>query len=152
VSEIERKWLVAELPAELGDGDVVRQGYVALDGDVEVRVRERAGSRSLTVKGGSGLERDEVELALTQDEFDGLWPLAADRSLEKVRHVVDVSGHEAEIDVYRGRHEDLCVVEVEFDSTEEAEAFGPPSWFGREVTGDDHWSNRSLAANGPPES
>jgi len=151
VSEIERKWLVAALPPDLPDGEPIHQGYVALDGDVEVRIRDRAGSNSLTVKRGSGLEREEIEIDIDRDNFDALWPIAEHRSIDKVRHVVEVGGLAAEIDVYRGRHEGLCVVEVEFASTDEADAFEPPSWFGAEVTDDDRWSNRRLAAEGPPD-
>ena len=44
--EIERKFLVAELPAELAEhpGQRIEQGYLAIAPDgVEVRVRRRAG-------------------------------------------------------------------------------------------------------------
>jgi CYTH domain-containing protein len=151
VSEIERKWLVAALPPDLRDGEPIRQGYVALDGDIEVRIRDRAGRCSLTVKRGSGLERDEIEIEIDRDAFDALWPIAEHRSIDKVRHVVDVAGHAAEVDRYRGRHEGLCVVEVEFGSTADAGAFEPPPWFGDEVTGAARWSNRALAVDGPPD-
>ena len=150
MSEIERKWIVAELPRGLPDGEPIRQGYVALDGDVEVRIRDRAGSYSLTVKRGSGLEREEIEIDLDRDTFDALWPIAERRSIDKDRHVVEVGTHFAEVDVYRGRHGSLCAVEVEFTSTDEADAFEPASWFGPEVTDDDRWSNRVLAVDGLP--
>ena len=44
----------------------------------------------------------------------------------------------------------LCTVEVEFDSMQVADAFEPPAWFGREVTGVAAWTNASLARNGLP--
>ena len=37
------------------------------------------------------------------------------------------------------------LVEVEFNSLEEAEAFIPPAWFGEEVTGNKQYSNAQLA-------
>lgn len=39
--EIERKFLVGDLPTglHLGDGERIRQGYLAEEGDVAVRVR-----------------------------------------------------------------------------------------------------------------
>ncbi|WP_114947275.1 hypothetical protein [Microvirga calopogonii] len=40
------------------------------------------------------------------------------------------------------------VVTVEFDSDSEARAFRPLPWFGPEVTGDDRYTNQSLALTG----
>jgi adenylate cyclase len=42
------------------------------------------------------------------------------------------------------------VVEVEFASRQEAEAFDPPDWFGAELTGAAGWSNAALARHGAP--
>jgi adenylate cyclase len=145
MSEIERKWSVRELPADLPSGDEIRQGYVALDDDVEVRIRDRGGQCSLTVKGGAGLERSEVEVDLDRDGCAALWPLTRGRAIEKTRHVVEVGDHKAEIDVYRGDLDGLRTVEVEFDAVEDAESFEPPDWFGEE-----RWSNRRLAVDGRP--
>ena len=44
----------------------------------------------------------------------------------------------------------LLVAEVEFPSTEASEAFAPPAWLGREVTGDARYANQSLARYGAP--
>ena len=51
--EIERKFLVTALPAGLGEGDAIAQGYLAIAPDgVETRIRRRAGAATLTVKSG----------------------------------------------------------------------------------------------------
>lgn len=77
-TERERTFLVADMPRLQGQGTRIRQGYLAVDGDVQVRVRERSGQgRSLTVKGGEGGTRTEVELSIGADQFDRLWPLTA---------------------------------------------------------------------------
>jgi CYTH domain-containing protein len=55
-----------------------------------------------------------------------------------------------ELDVFRGGLSGLCVAEVEFPSEEEAAAFSPPDWFGREVTDDERFKNKSLARHGRP--
>ena len=76
--EIERKFLVAELPPELADhpGERIEQGYLAIAPDgVEVRVRRRAGQATLTVKSGPGQVRTEEELAIDARRFDALWQL-----------------------------------------------------------------------------
>jgi adenylate cyclase len=149
--EIERKFRVREVPHRLVDGTRLRQAYLAVDGEVEVRVRDRGGVPVLGVKGGRGLERTEVEVEIDAATFDELWRLAAVRRIDKTRYRVPVNGHTAELDVYAGSLTGLMVVEVEFGSRDEAEAFNPPSWFGDELTGDPRWSNAALAAHGSPE-
>jgi adenylate cyclase len=151
VPEIERKFRVARLPMRLGNGTSLRQAYVAVEDDVEVRVRSDGTRHVLTVKGGSGLERDEVEVAIDADAFEGLWALAGDRHLEKTRHRVELGGVTAELDLYAGDLAGLAVVEVEFPSRREAEAFDPPDWFGGELTGKPGWSNAALARDGAPD-
>jgi adenylate cyclase len=149
--EIERKFRVHDVPHPLGDGTRLRQAYLAVDGTVEVRVRDRGGTLVLGVKGGRGLERTEVEVEIDAAIFEELWSLAAARRIDKIRYRLPASGHTAELDVYAGALEGLIVAEVEFTSREEAEAFNPPPWFGDELTGDPRWSNAGLATDGPPE-
>jgi len=150
--EVERKFLLAELGTELGEPVTIRQGYVAVDGTVSVRLRDNGTERILTVKGGSGRARAEVECDLTSEDFDELWPLTQGRRLEKRRHRVPLDGGlTAEVDLYDGALAGLAVVEVEFRSEESCEAFTAPDWFGPEVTDDDRYSNAALATRGRPE-
>ena len=153
MAEIERKFRVARVPDDeiRGPGAGLRQGYVAVDGEVEVRVRGEDGACTLTVKGGRGLERTEVEVAIGHPEFDELWALAGDRTIDKTRHRIPVADHIAELDLYAGRLAGLAVVEVEFGSRDEAEAFVVPDWFGAELTGRPGWSNAALARHGIPD-
>jgi adenylate cyclase len=150
VAEIERKFRVERVPDALGAGVPLRQAYLALDGDVELRVRSQGEAHVLTVKGGRGIERTEIELAIDEQQFDELWALAGDRHLEKTRYRVPVGDASAELDLYRGRLSGLAVVEVEFRSREQADAFVPPPWFGDELTGRPGWSNAELAVAGEP--
>jgi adenylate cyclase len=151
MSEIERKFRIRDVPAALGDGMRLRQAYLAVDGDVEVRVRDEGGTHVLGVKGGSGLERSEVEVEIDLATFATLWDLASSRRIDKTRYRLPVGDHTAEVDVYAGALEGLVVAEVEFASREDAEAFTGPAWFGEELTGDSRWSNARLATDGPPD-
>lgn len=152
--EVERKFRVREVPAGVGEGVRLRQAYLAVEGGVEVRIRDEGGSHTLTVKGGHGLERDEVEVPLDADRFEALWPLAGDRHLEKTRVKLPLgdegAGVVAELDRYGGRLAGLAVVEVEFPDRDQADAFEPPPWFGEELTGQRGWSNAALARDGAP--
>jgi adenylate cyclase len=152
--EIERKFLPPQLPREhLSDaGEHMRQGYLAIDGTVAVRIRITDRAAVLTVKGGGGMARTEVESTVTVDEAEALWALTEGRRIDKVRHRVPLDGQlVAEVDVYAGDLDGLCTVEVEFDSEAAASAFEPPDWFGRDVTGEHGWSNAALARDGRPD-
>jgi adenylate cyclase len=152
--EIERKFLIPYPPSDLEryPHSPIEQAYVAIDpAGTEVRVRRRAGETTLTVKGGRGRSRAEEELEIDPDTFRELWELSAGRSLEKTRYELPTEGGlTIELDVYADRLEGLIVAEVEFPSTEAADAFVPPPWFGPEVTDDDAYKNRSLAVEGRP--
>lgn len=148
--EVERKFRVREVPASLGEGTPLRQAYLAVDGDVEVRVRDQGGRHVLTVKGGHGLRRTEVEVDIDPTEFDELWALAPDRRISKTRHEVPVGDHVAEVDVYAGSLEGLVVVEVEFPTPADAESFTPPPWFAEELTNNPAYTNATLATTGLP--
>jgi CYTH domain-containing protein len=152
MAEIERKWLVAALPDgfDAWRGASIRQGYVALTDDVEVRVREIDDRHLLTIKSAGELTRAEVELPISKADFERLWPLTEGRRIEKTRTVIGLDGLSAEVDVYAGSLAPLRIVEVEFGSERAAAACVPPAWFGREVTRDARYKNRSLALAGHP--
>ena len=152
--EIERKFVLAAAPPRLDAHDHARieQGYVALDDNgTEVRVRRRGHERLMTIKSGSGLVRAEEEWPLEPERFDALWPLTDGRRVIKTRYLVPLDdGLTAEVDVYEGALDGLMTAEVEFPSERESDAFAPPEWLGREVTGDERYANRTLAVSGPP--
>jgi adenylate cyclase len=153
MAEIERKFLAGELPPEMRaqPSTRIRQAYLSIE-PAEVRVRssdDRA--HELTVKSVGGLERTEVTVPLSPEQFDELWALA-DTTIEKDRSAYGIEGGTAEVDVYDGKLGGLVVVEVEFSTEADAASFAPPSWFGVEVTEDRRYRNSALArAQAPPE-
>ena len=152
--EIERKFLVAALPDGLdaAGGDHIEQGYLAIGADgVEVRVRRRAGKSTLTVKSAPGELRVEEEIPIDDRRFESLWQLSEGRRIDKTRHLVPLDGGlTVELDVYHDTLDGLLTAEVEFPSLAASAAFAPPSWIGREVTGDARYANQSLALRGAP--
>ena len=148
--EIERKWLVRDLP-KLADlkHELIVQGYLSISSDgTEVRIR-RMGDRCFeTVKSLGGLTRDEIEIEISQVQFLALWLATKGRRLEKKRYTMKEHGVQRELDVYQGPLAGLVVVEIEFESAEESHRFAPPSWFGKEVTEDKHYKNSHLALKG----
>jgi CYTH domain-containing protein/CHAD domain-containing protein len=152
-AEIERKFLLAKPPGQLQGrpGREIEQGYLAGAGDIEVRLRREEERHLLTVKRGHGEVREEIEFPLNAVVFEALWPLTESRQLGKTRFLVPLgAGLEAEVDVYEGGLAGLVTAEVEFGFERQSRDFRPPPWLGEEVTGDDRYSNHSLAVAGAP--
>jgi len=150
--EIERKFLLHGVPPTMrfAAREPIRQGYLALDGHTEVRVRITPKRAALTIKAGRGAVRTEEEVVLDQRQGDALWELTEGRRVQKTRRRVRVGDAVVEVDEYGGALDGLVVAEVEFADEAAALDFAPPPWFVREVTDDRRYSNRSLASDGIP--
>lgn len=152
--ERERTFLVADLghlTASPSPGASMRQGYLAIDAGISVRIRavERNGY-TLTVKAGTGATRTELQWPIGSGDFEALWPLTQGRRVSKSRHRIRLGRHVVELDTFRGALAGLVLAEVEFASDDDMTAFDPPSWFGREVTDDPRYGNASLSEHGRP--
>ncbi len=151
--EIERKFLVARLPPSLANltGAVIRQGYlIAAEGGVELRIRQKQARFFQTIKAGEGLSRTEIEIELSQDQFQQLWPHTQGRRVSKTRYTLPVGNHTAELDRFDGDLAGLVLVEVEFPTVDASRQFSPPPWFGADVTEDRRYKNKQLAVFGIP--
>lgn len=143
--EIERKFLVEACPRSTSEPYEVAQGYLSEAGaPLELRVRTTLAGSTLTLKAGNGLVRTEIEVALSDEDLDTLWPLTVGRRVCKIRteHLLD-DGTVAYVDHFP--NPGLVTVEVEFSDQPSAEAFRPPPWFGAEITGDPRYANAALA-------
>ena len=147
--EIERKFLVPELPADIEcyPHKEYVQGY--LNRNPVIRVRNEGGDYVMTYKGQGLLAREEHNLALNEESFNNLLPKCDGIIIEKTRHFIPISDSlTAELDVFKGELAPLQMVEVEFESMEQAESFTPPEWFGKEVTDDPNYHNSVLSQKG----
>lgn len=149
--EIERQFLIDIIPALPDTFDSILQGYVSLFPEIRIRsVRPSEGPEKfyLTVKRGEGLVRDEWETEISSREFSHLVECLEKGTwfIEKRRYRLPLAdGHVAEYHRHSGHLKGFDYVEVEFGSEEEAKAFEPPYWFGREVTEDPRFSYGKLA-------
>lgn len=157
--EIERKFLLHAVPPTMRFAHRVpiRQGYLALDGDTEVRIRITPKGAKLTIKSGRGGVRVEEEIALQTRQAEALWALTEGRRVTKTRRRVRLPQPAGaaelvlELDEYGGALDGLVVAEVEFPDEAASAGFEPPAWFARELTDDWRYANRSLASDGMPE-
>ena len=140
--EIERKFLInGSIPWDIGEQKLIKQGYIFLSKDKQLRVRIIDHQSFICLKYTKGLVRDEYEIPL----LDGLEILSKCKfKLEKARNTIrPMSGnYVVDIDSYPNG---LVVAEVEFKSELEANAFVPIDWFGEEITGNKIYSNITLA-------
>ena len=143
--EIERKFLVKELPANLSDYPYheLEQGY--LNTDPVVRVRKEDDIFYLTYKGKGYIEKEEYNLSLNEDAYNHLVAKADGNIISKKRYLIPCEPYTIELDIFSKPFAPLVIAEVEFPTLEEAKAFTPPEWFGEDVTGDYHYSNSYLS-------
>jgi CYTH domain-containing protein/CHAD domain-containing protein len=147
--ERERKFLVADLPELPDAGTEYRQGYIAIDRSVTVRVRDAGvAGCTLTLKAGTGGVRVELDWPIDRLQFETLWKRTGERRVRKTRHRVPFDHQVVDVDVFADHLAGLVMAEVQFDNDDSMAAFMPPSWFGREVTDDPRYSNAVMAVDG----
>lgn len=144
--EIERKYLVKSLPENLEQYAQKRisQGYICTS--PVVRIRRSNDDYFLTYKSKGLLAREEYEMPLTAEAFEHMLPKIDGILIDKIRYMIPLDEkHVAELDIFQGTLAPLRLVEVEFESIEEANAFVPPAWFGDDVTNSGEYHNSNLS-------
>ena len=161
--EIERKYLI-RLPDEgkldklaLGR-DWIEQTYLLAEAGTTERVRSRRSPGGTPVythtvkKRRSAVTREELESEIGQSEYEALLRRADPtlRVICKTRWRIPYEGHILEVDRFPF-WADRAILEVELGS--EAEPVALPDWAGliREVTEDEAYTNRAMAASIPYE-
>ncbi len=144
--EIERKYLVKELPKHLEQYPVkvISQGY--LNTDPVVRVRRSNDKYTLTYKGKGLMVREEYNLPLNREAFDHLVTKIDGILIQKRRYLIPLDEkYTIELDIFEGELAPLQLAEVEFETEEEANSFVPPEWFGEDVTFSTAYHNSTLS-------
>lgn len=143
--EIERKFLVnGNAWKSLGEGVLLRQGYLSSAPERVVRVRVEGESAMLTIKGRStGATRNEWEYPIPLADAQALLDSLCERPIiEKHRYRIAYDGMIWEVDEFLGENVGLVVAEIELASEEQA--FAKPEWVGEEVTHDPRYFNANL--------
>ncbi len=146
--EIERKFTVREMPADLDKYDHIdmEQGYLCTE--PVVRVRRENDKYVLTYKGSGLMVREEANLALTKEGFEHLIKKADGHIIRKTRYIIPIdNGLKIELDIFKEPKE-LVMAEVEFPDEESANAFKMPDWFDKDVTQDPAYHNSNMAVKG----
>lgn len=153
--EIEKKFLVKQLPDQLSlyEKREIEQGYLC--SDPTVRIRKSNEDYILTYKSRMGISEhlnelakvcNEVELPLTKESYEHLREKVDGHLVSKTRYLIPIEqGRKAELDVFHAQLEGLILVEVEFDEVSDIHDFMVPEWFGMEVSQDRRYTNSYLS-------
>lgn len=147
--EIERKYLVRKLPENLKQYNKkkIAQGYLCTE--PVVRIRRSNDDYYMTYKGDGLMVREEYNLPLTQEAYEHLRPKIDGLLIAKTRYLIPLDNKlTAELDVFEEDLNGLVIVEVEFNTIEEANAFHAPDWFGEDVTNSGKYHNSYLSQHG----
>ena len=142
--EIERRFLIdSPIPWDMGEQKLIKQGYVFVAKNKQLRVRIVGDKSFLCLKYTKNISRDEYEYEIPL--LDGLEIFGkCTLTLEKIRNTIHPMNHPyvLDIDTYPNG---IVVVEVEFKNEDDAHSFVKPDWFGDDITGNGKYSNIELA-------
>ena len=144
--EIERKFLIKKLPADLDSypHTTLEQGYLCTN--PVVRIRKDDTKYELTYKSAGLMMREEYNLPLTEEAYQHLLTKIDGKLISKERYRIPLdAGHTVELDIFHGALSPLILAEVEFSSKEDALAFLPPKRFSEEVTSNPDYQNNNLS-------
>lgn len=143
--EIERKFLIKELPENLSEYPVheLEQGYLCTS--PVVRIRKDNDRYELTYKSKGLMVREEYNLPLTAASYAHLKEKIDGRLITKKRYKIPYGPYTIELDIFEGDLAPLMLAEVEFPAEEEAVSFLPPDWFGADVTMSTLYHNSALS-------
>lgn len=147
--EIERKYLIHELPGNLTDYPFkqIEQGYLCTS--PVVRIRRSDDKYILTYKGSGLMMREEYNLPLTKEGYEHLKPKADGILITKKRYLIPLADKlTIELDIFENELAPLMLAEVEFETMEDADRFVPPEWFGEDVTFSTDYHNSTLSQHG----
>ena len=144
--EIEKKYLIREIPENLSDYSyhIIEQAYLCTS--PVVRIRRQDDEFFLTYKGKGLMSREEYNLPLTQEAYEHLKKKADGTAILKTRYLIPLhNGLTVELDIFKEPFAPLVLAEVEFPSVEAADDFIPPTWFLEEVTQNPAYHNSNMS-------
>ena len=145
--EIERKFTLKSLPDNLESYPSHHIEQVYLNYNPVIRARKQDDEYYLTYKGGGMMAREEYNLPLDKKSYEHLREKADGNIITKTRYLIPIhdGALTAELDVFEGKFSGMLLVEVEFTSVEQADAFRKPDWFGEDVTHEKMYHNSFLS-------
>lgn len=142
MEELELTFLAKKLPDNLTSYSSKEMLDIYIPGSSAhpiLRIRRQGGNLEMTKKSpidGDNSRQLEQTIPLTQQEYDELSTLQGKR-ITKTRYYCELDGITYEIDVFREDLSGLVLVDVEFDSAKDKDAFKMPDFCLADVTQED---------------
>lgn len=156
--EIEKKWLIdkTKIPYNLSNAEVIEieQTYICFSPEIRVRKINNGQQYTFAVKTNmtsDGLIRNEMEEAITEEEYNNMIKKKEGNTIYKTRYQFLEDNNLYAIDIFKGDLEGLAYMEIEFENKELADKFKTPDWVIKDVTADIRYKNGYLARYGIPE-
>ena len=145
--EIERKYLIRELPENLETYAYhdIEQAYLCTA--PVVRIRRQDDRYILTYKSSGMMAHEEYNLPLTREAYEHLKAKADGNVITKRRYLIPLDDVlTIELDLFSGTFAGMILAEVEFPTEEAANTFPPPHWFIEDVTFKKEYHNSYLSS------
>ncbi len=149
--EIERKFILKELPGDLDMFDYyhIEQGYISTEPVIRIRHKEDSvtGDRYiLTVKSGGLMVHEEYEIDMEKDSYTRLIAKTEGNIISKTRYLIPLDGGlTMELDVFDGAFAGLVLAEIEFPDEKTARDYIPPEFVAEDVTEDGRFHNSRMS-------
>lgn len=144
--EIEKKFLVNEIPFSLDSfkSRKIEQAYLSTD--PVIRVRRDNDEYYLTYKSKGFIVREEYNLPLNKSSYEHLLSKADGNIITKTRYEIPEKNNlTIELDIFEGKFTGLILAEVEFESEADANSYIPPEWFTKDVSNESAYHNSTLS-------
>ena len=143
--EIERKFLIEELPLKFEETIHIRQYYLSNSQNMVQRLRifnQEKAIMSFKEK-TSKISKYEFEYTIPLKDANKMISIADVPFIDKKRHIIHIDSLKWEIDEFLDKNKGLIIAEVELKT--ENQPINIPNWIGKEVTDDRKYYNYNLA-------
>ena len=143
--EIERKFTVNRLPADIVNSIDIEQFYMLIDDNFVQRLRIFDDHKAIISlkQNCAGLKRYEFEYSIPISDAKKIIGIGNFLSVKKIRHEVLIDGLKWEVDQFLDKNQGLVIAEVELES--ETQKLDLPQWIEKDVTNQNKYYNYNLA-------
>ena len=143
--EIERKFLIKEIPKNCKQKIHIKQYYIHVDDKFVQRLRFFDNQKTIMSlkQNCAGLSRYEFEYEIPLEDAKKIVSMTNSIFIEKIRHIMYYESMKWEIDEFLGNNKGLLIAEVELE--DENQKIKLPDWIVKEVTNQNKYFNYNLA-------
>ena len=143
--EIERKFLIKELPLVFEETIHIKQYYLSNNKNMVQRLRifNKENAIMSFKEKTSKISKYEFEYNIPLEDANKMISIADVPFINKKRHIIHIDSLKWEIDEFLDKNKGLIIAEVELKT--EDQSISIPNWIDKEVTNDKKYYNYNLA-------